>query len=144
MAEVIARYVHFLGIFVMASMLAGEFMALRSRLTPDAIRRLAVIDAVYGVSAVLTLLAGLSLWLWVGKPAAFYTGNPLFQVKLGVFLFVALLSVYPTVFFLKHRNAPAAVLEVPATVIRIVQVELLALVCMPLLAVTMARGYGLP
>ncbi|MEZ5541045.1 MAG: DUF2214 family protein [Pseudomonadota bacterium] len=142
MTEVIIRTVHFLGIMVLASMLVGEHLLLKPRLGAEDIRRLAVIDAIYGLSALVVLGAGLSLWLWTGKPAAYYSGNPVFHAKLGAFVLLGLLSIYPTVFLLRQRKSPAAIIAVPARLIHIVRAELLVLLLLPVLAVLMAHGYG--
>ncbi|TMO92286.1 DUF2214 domain-containing protein, partial [Pseudoalteromonas sp. S3178] len=80
----------------------------------------------------------------VGKPSEFYTKNPIFHAKVGLFLLIALLSIIPTVFLLKHRNTTAANLSVPQRIIVIKRLEMLLLLVLPLLAALMARGYGLP
>ncbi|MBI1422942.1 MAG: DUF2214 family protein [Gammaproteobacteria bacterium] len=142
MIEVFVRYAHFIGIIVLASMLVGEHMLLKAKISNQDAKRLAVIDAIYGISAIVVLLAGLTLWLWVGKPSSFYNSNPIFHAKLTLFVLMGLLSIYPTRFLLKHRNSPDTVIEVPKKVINIIRAELLILVIMPLLAVLMAHGYG--
>src|SRR2546429_757256 len=54
--------------------LASEHLLLKKELTRSEINRLARIDAVYGVAALVLLTAGLILWLGsVGKPAVYYT-----------------------------------------------------------------------
>jgi len=84
-------------------------------LTRAEIGRLARIDAVYGIAAVTLLIAGLTLWLGsVGKPAVYYTKNWVFHTKLTLFLIVGLLSIYPTIFFIKNRKGnPDEVVVVP-------------------------------
>ncbi|MEZ5526744.1 MAG: DUF2214 family protein [Gammaproteobacteria bacterium] len=54
----------------------------------------------------------------MGKPAAFYNGNPVFHAKLTLFVLIALLSIYPTVFLLRQRKGVQETIEVPAGVIR--------------------------
>ncbi|MCB1755349.1 MAG: DUF2214 family protein [Gammaproteobacteria bacterium] len=143
MTEVFIRYIHFIGILSLSSMLVVEHTLLKTQLTIAEVKRLAVVDAIYGLSAVVTFLAGLTLWLWVGKPPAFYTGNPVFHAKLGVFILLALLSILPTVFFLKHRKSGQTHIEVPKMIIHLVRLELVVLLVIPALAVLMAHGYGL-
>jgi len=78
----------------------------------------------------------------------FYLGNPLFYVKVGMFLLVALISVYPTRRFLAWRKMltqgdPPALDPHTVTRLRIViRLELGLLLVIPLLAVLMARGIG--
>lgn len=137
------RLLHFAAIFVLAGALIVENMALKPEINGEDARNLAKVDAVYGVSAVLILLFGLTLWLWVGKPSEFYSTNPLFQIKLGLFIAVAILSIYPTLFFIKHRRSEQDAIIVPRAVATVIKIELLLLVCIPVLAFLMARGIGL-
>lgn len=143
MAYILFRSLHFIAIIALAGALVVENLAVERQISGDDARNLARVDAVYGVSAVLVLFFGLALWLWVGKPAEFYSGNPLFQIKLGLFVLVALLSVYPTVFLLRHRNSMADSIAVPVAVIRLVRLELVVLALIPILAFLVARGVGL-
>jgi putative membrane protein len=143
MSEVIVRYVHFIGIIVFASLLVVEHVLAKGQLTVEEIKRIRLFDAIYLVSAVVVMLAGISLWLWVGKPSEYYSSNPVFQAKLGAFVLLVCLSVYPTLFFHKHCKSALSVVEIPKKLVNVVRVELLLLVLFPLLAVFMARGYGL-
>src|SRR5258708_12506869 len=113
--EIILRYVHFVSIFAIVGSLASEHLILKKELTRGEIGRLARIDAVYGIAAVTLLIAGLTLWLGsVGKPAVYYTKNWVFHTKFTLFLIVCLLSIYPTIFFIKNRKEnPDEVLAVP-------------------------------
>ncbi|KJY88671.1 DUF2214 family protein [Pseudoalteromonas piscicida] len=144
MEEIVVRYIHFIGILFLASTLAIENVLLSKSMSSQSIKRLAVVDGLYGVSALVTLGAGLTLWFAVGKPSEFYTKNPVFHAKVGLFLLIALLSIIPTVFLLKHRKTTAANLSVPQRIIVIKRLEMLLLLVLPLLAALMARGYGLP
>lgn len=144
MAEVIARYCHFLGIIILASSLVAEHLLLKRSLPKAELKRIAIVDAVYGLAALAVLGAGLSLWLLVGKPADFYSHNPVFHAKVGAFVLMGLISLYPTVFFVKQRRNPAAAIEVPPSIIMAIRLELLLLLVIPLLAVLMAHGFGLP
>jgi putative membrane protein len=139
---VIIRYLHFIGILVLSSALVLEHMLLRREATVADIKKLAVIDLIYGVSAGLVLLTGLAMWFWVGKPAEFYSANPLFHSKLLLFVFIALMSIYPTLFFIRSRRSGGSV-AVPRIIVATVRIELLLLAAIPLLAVLMAQGYGL-
>lgn len=143
MAYVIFRYLHLLAVLVLAASVVIENIAISRQITAEDARNLARVDALYGASAALVLLCGLTLWLWVGKPAAFYTANPLFLSKLGLFLLMGLISIYPTVFFLRHRKVQLPTIEVPVTVIRLLRIQLLFLLLIPVLASLMARGIGL-
>lgn len=137
------RLLHFGAIFGLAGALVVENMALKPQINAEDAQNLAKVDRVYGLSAILVLLFGLTLWLWVGKPSAFYSTNPLFHIKLGLFVTVAVLSIYPTLFFIKHRASEAAVISVPKVIPWLIKIELFLLLIMPVLAFLMARGIGL-
>lgn len=142
MDDLIFRYLHFLGIIVLSASLFTEHLLLKSELAPAELKRIAIVDMIYGLSALTVLAAGLILWFWVGKPAEFYSRNPVFMIKLTLFVIMALISIYPTVFFIKHRKATTNVF-LPSIIIVLIRIEMLILVILPLLAVLMARGIGL-
>ena len=93
MLYTLIRTLHFAAIFVLAGALVVENMALKPTINGEDSRNLARVDALYGIGAALTLLFGLILWLWVGKPSEFYSLNPIFHFKLGLFFLLALLSI---------------------------------------------------
>jgi putative membrane protein len=93
------------------------------------------------------LLAGIARVLWGIKGPAFYADNPVFWLKLGLFVLIGLISVIPTLGYLRWRREARADGTLPgrAEVARLrrwvaVQVPLFA--GLPLLAVLMARGVG--
>ena len=142
-AETLVRYVHFMGILVFASLLVAEHVLLKSQLAKNDMRRLAIIDMAYGISALVVLAAGSALWFWVGKPSGFYTANPVFHAKLTAFVLMGLFSITPTRFILRNRKTSEDFIQVPKHIIHLVRAELALLILIPLLAVFMARGYGL-
>src|SRR5262249_52981492 len=99
--------VHHWALLMLVGALCAEFMLLR--LPPSAawLRSLARADLVYGASAGLMLLAGLGRVVWGAKGAALYLQNPVFWTKLGLFLLIGLLSVWPTVQFIRWRKQHA-------------------------------------
>lgn len=143
MEEIIVRYIHFLGIIGLSSALIAEHLLVAPNVTQKQMKKLALVDAIYGISAVLVLATGLIMWFMIGKPAEFYTSNGLFHVKLTLFVIIALLSIYPTVFFLKNRKVNSDSIAVPKKLIMMLRVEILLLLLIPLFAVLMARGIGL-
>lgn len=142
MLELVIRYVHFLGILALSATLVAEKILLQPRLNEAQARKLFKIDAGYGISAVIVLISGLTLWLLVGKPAAFYYKNWIFLTKIGVFAAVGLLSIVPTRFFAKSRKLTGEII-VPASIDIVLHLQLVLLAVIPLLAVLMARGVGL-
>jgi putative membrane protein len=142
--EITLRYLHFISIFGIVSSLVSEHLLLKKNLTRAEIGRIARVDAIYGISALLLLGAGLTLWFsGAGKPTVFYSKNWIFHTKITCFLIVGLLSIYPTVFFIKARkgNQNESV-EIPKSIFWMLRFELLLLFIIPLLAGLMAKGIG--
>lgn len=94
---------------------------------------------------VIVLATGLLQWFSGSKPAVFYTSNPVFHAKLTLFLFIGLVSIYPSVFMGRNRKGdPSELIAIPSGLVHCVRLELLLLVLMPLLAVIMSKGLGIP
>jgi putative membrane protein len=141
---VLVRYIHFLSIIILCGTLIVENLLIAKSLKRREITRMSSVDLVFGLSALSTLTAGLLMWFYYGKGAAFYMKNPVFHSKLGMFLIVGLLSILPTMFFLKHRKGDQdQTVPVPDLVVWIVRSELALALVIPLFAVLMAKGIGL-
>ena len=142
--EIILRYLHFISIFAIVGSLVSEHLLLKKELTRNEIKRLATIDGVYGMAALILLAVGLTLWLGgYGKPSEFYTMNFIFHIKITLFATIGILSIYPTVFFIKNRKGnPEELVQIPKTIYMLLRLELLLLFIIPLLAGLMAKGVG--
>lgn len=143
MDEVLVRYAHFLGIIIVSMTLVSEHILLSLDTSAQKFKRLAFIDGIFGVSALVVLTAGLFLWFVVDKPSTFYSHNWIFHTKLTLFGLIGLLSIYPTIFFIKQRNKSIEQVVVPKAVVIVLRLELTLLLIIPLLAVLMAHGFGL-
>lgn len=142
--DLLVRYLHFLGIIGISGALVSEHLLIAKELTPAQIRRLSIVDAIYGVCAILTIGAGLALWLAVGKPPETYTKNPVLHVKLTLFVVMWLVSLHPTLWFRKNRKSAEATVALPRSVNMALRFQLLLLLVIPLLGVLLAAGVGLP
>ncbi|EMS31243.1 hypothetical protein C943_02390 [Mariniradius saccharolyticus AK6] len=142
--EIILRYLHFICIFAIVGSLVSEHLLLKNTLSRRELDRLSKIDAVYGLAALVLLGVGMTLWLGgIGKPTDFYSKNPIFHVKLTLFVLIGILSIYPTVFFLKNRKGdPEEEIAVPKGIFWSLRLELLLLLVIPILAGLMAKGIG--
>lgn len=109
------------------------------------VQLLARIDALYGLSAVGSVVTGLLRVFLYGKGVSYYGTHTLFWVKMAVFAVVGLLSIFPTVQFLRNRelalldwavNRP----EMLKRLHRIVALEMILFVILPFLATQIARG----
>ena len=143
MEELYLRFIHFVGIILLSSALFYELICLSCTITHQQLKKLLWVDALFGASAVIVLVSGGLLWGYFGKPSEFYTKNPLFHIKLTLFILIALMSIFPTWVLLKNRKSLKTTLSIPDYVIIIVKVETVLLLTIPLLAVLMAHGVGL-
>lgn len=148
MIYAVAAYLHFLAIFLLVALLVLEHQLFRLPLTLERARSLFRIDLMFGIAAGLVLITGAARALRYGKGLDYYLHNSLFHAKIGLFVLVALLSIYPTVTFLGWRGAlkagelPKVTVHTGRWVTLVIRVELLVLLSIPLLAASMARGFG--
>lgn len=142
--EIFLRYLHFISIFAIVGSLVSEHLLLKKSMTRLEVKRLSRIDAVYGIAALTLLLAGLTLWLGsYGKPAVYYSKNWIFHTKITLFATIGILSIYPTIFFIKNaKGNPDEVISIPKSIFMMLRLELLLLFIIPLLAGLMAHGVG--
>ena len=124
----------------LASCLVMQHLIISSQLKMQELKKMAVIDMIYGISAVITLVAGLSLLLYVGKGTEFYMSNYIFHIKLTLFILVVLLSIYPTVFFIKSKKKKQELTQVPKVIIMLIRMQLALVFIMPFLGALIARG----
>ena len=143
--EILLRYIHFISIFTIVGALVSEHLLLKKNLTRAEIGRLSKVDGIYGLAVLVLLAVGMVLWLGgYGKPTEFYSKNFIFHIKLGLFIVIGVLSIYPTVFFIKNKNGDQQEnIEVPKSIFWMVRLELLILFVIPILAGLMAKGIGL-
>ena len=143
-SEIIVRYFHFIGIFLVVASLVGEHLLLKDRLSGKEINRLYRLDGIYALGAILTLSMGLLLWLGVGKPAEFYSSNPLVHIKLTLFGVIGLLSIKPSVWYFKNRKHGASVVvDVPRQLKILIRAQLALLIVLPFLGTLISRGIGI-
>lgn len=141
------RLLHLAAIILLAATVVIENIAIKASISGEDARNLAKVDKVAGLGLALTLIFGLLLWFVVGKPAEFYSGNPVFHAKLGLFALLLAAAAYPALFFIRNGKRDAAddqeAIAVPTAVRLLLRCELLLLALMPVLAFLMARGIGL-
>jgi putative membrane protein len=142
--ELIIRYLHFLAILLVFGSLLVEIVLVKKTLPKKMLKLIGKIDALYGLAILLLFGAGLSLWFWVGKPSEFYSQNPIFILKFVLVCLVGILSIWPTIFFIKNQKGnDEDVVKIPSYIRKIILVEVVLLLVVPMLAVLMARGVGL-
>lgn len=106
--DALLHFAHFLCIFLLASLLAGEAFVLKRSLSRERIAQLQGIDRYYGVVAGLVIISGLLLVFFGEKGAAYYAHNGIFWMKMVLFVSIALISILPTIAFLRWNQRRAA------------------------------------
>ena len=146
--EAILSYLHLLAILTMVVVVASEAALCRVQwLNAAVVERLAKVDRIYGIAALAVLATGVTRTLLGVKGTAWYWSNPLLHMKLTLFVVVGVISIFPTLTFLRWRKAVRADGSLPneaqiARARRLVMVQAHIIAVIPLLAVFLARGYG--
>jgi putative membrane protein len=123
-----------------------EHVILKPRMTQEQVKSLAVVDLIYGLSAILVLATGLLRWFMYGKGYDFYMSTPLFHIKLTLFIVLGILSIFPTLKILKWKKQykggeePEISEKQVKRLLMFIRIELLIVAIIPLLAVMIARG----
>ncbi len=146
--DAVLAYFHYVAIFMLFAYLVAETMILKRALDAATIRRLGKIDLIYGAMAVAVLVTGFLRLVYGAKGADFYLNAWPVYVKIGLFLLVAVISVIPTLAFVRWRryldHDPAW--QVPADeqrrMRRLITIQLHLAGMIPVFAVIMSRGLG--
>jgi putative membrane protein len=122
--------------------------ALRGIVDGAAIRRAFAADTWWGIAAVLWLATGLTrLFAGTEKSVGFYLRNPLFHMKMGLFLLVLLLEIWPMITLIRWRRAmgrnQTATFASARRIARISTIEAFIIVIIVFVAAALARGYTL-
>ena len=140
---------HYLAFFALAAAIVLTLALISESMSIEAARRIRRADRVAGLSALLVLVFGSLRVLYFEKGGAFYIDNPFFQIKIGLFLLAALISLYPTTRFARWKvDLDRGVAPVPGAqqvkrLRRALHWELILIVGILLCASLMARGIGM-
>ncbi|HSJ86257.1 MAG TPA: DUF2214 family protein [Anaerolineales bacterium] len=97
-------FLHHLMAFTLTACLVYEFIAYRKNMSIEEMRRIQRVDLVYGISAGLLLIVGLLRVFFFEKGVNFYIHNSFFWVKMTAFVIVALLSIDPTIRYIRWNR----------------------------------------
>jgi putative membrane protein len=143
MLDLALAVTHHLLVFALFGILFGELVAVQRGMSPAAVRQIASIDLWYGVLAGLILIVGFSRAIFAAKGWSYYSHNAFFWAKLAAFAAVGLLSVPPTLVFVRWRRAEITPADAEVRgVRRFLYAELAFFALVPAFAAAMARGYG--
>ena len=146
--DALLAYLHYIAILVLVGFLAAEMVLLRGDLDARAIRLLGKVDVVYFGSAMAALATGFLRLVFGAKGADFYMNAWPFYVKFALFVAVGIVSIQPTLAFIRWRRMldhdpawPVADAE-RKRVWRMVMIEVHLAAMIPVFAVVMSRGLG--
>ena len=135
---------HHLIVFALVAIIFVEFVNVRSGMDAAAVRRVAAFDAWYGALAGIIVLVGFGRAIFAAKGWNYYSHDLFFWAKIGTFVVIGLLSIAPTVSYLKWRKAGKPPTDkAVANVRRYLWIEVVLFAPLLGFAAAMARGYGL-
>ena len=139
---------HFVAFFALAAALVLELALISESLSVETAKRIQRADRVIGMAAILVLVFGFLRVIYFEKGSEYYFSNTFFQIKLGLFFVAALISLLPTMQFvrwnhqLKQGIAPAMTSASVKRLKRIIHWELVLIGGVMLCASLMAKGFG--
>jgi putative membrane protein len=142
-------YVHYLSVMLCFGALVLERRLIKPNPNQREATLMVITDVVYGIAALALLVSGILRVLHYGQGTEFYTANPLFWTKVGLYLAVGTLSLYPTVTYilwaipLRKGKLPQVSEALANRLGWVLNIELAGFAAIPLLATLMARGVGL-
>ena len=146
--EALLAYAHFLAILTLVVFIASEAALCRVEwMNAKVVERLVKVDMVYGIAAVAVLATGFARTWWGIKGTVWYWTNPLLHVKLALFIIVGVISIFPTLTYLRWRKVLRSSGSLPAEVEvrktrKLVMIQAHIIAVIPLVAVFLARGFG--
>ena len=142
-------YIHYLSFMLCFAALILERKLIKPDIDRTSAISMVVTDVVYGIAGLTLLISGILRVIYFGQGTEFYTQNPVFWWKVGIFLFVGVLSLYPTITYISWA-IPLSKGQLPEMksgkvfwIGWLINVEIFGFALIPLLATLMARGVGL-
>ncbi|MGB1103224.1 MAG: DUF2214 family protein [Crocinitomicaceae bacterium] len=148
-ASILLTYSHYICFIILVAAVFAEQFFVQQKMTRSDLNKLVAIDGIYGLSSIFVVKTGLLRVFFYAKGPDYYFSNHIFILKFSLFIVLGLLSVLPTVVFLKARKKvkkeDLSEIELPnyRLIIWSVRLEFFLLLIIPLLAVLMANGINL-
>ena len=144
--DFILAAIHHVLVFSLFAIISVEIVYAKPGLNADAVRRLGLVDAIYGLCSLLVIAVGFSRAVYGLKGWDYYEGNILFWVKIGLFAGVGALSIKPTMAFLSwNRRLRKDPNDLPSDAVvkanrKWMHMETTLLILIPIVAAALARG----
>jgi len=149
MTTAFMAFLHHLFAFTLVACVVYEFIAYRKGLGIEEARRIQRADLMYGISAGLLLVVGVLRVFYFEKGPAYYSHNSFFWLKMNAFLVVGLLSIDPTIRYLrwnkvlKENQAPEIGDKEFKRTRLLLSLEVIGIAIILFAAAMMARGIGM-
>jgi putative membrane protein len=141
--DLVLAILHHVFMFALFAVLFAELVMVRRGIDAASIARVQSIDLWYGVFAGLILITGFARAIFAAKGWHYYAHNAFFWAKIGTFVVIGLLSVPPTLAFIRWRRTGALPADEAVTrARRYIWLEGALFPLLPAFAAPMARGYG--
>ena len=108
MLDLILAIAHHVLIFALFGVLVAEFILVRRTMDQAMAGRIAAIDLWYGILAGAIIVIGFSRAIFAAKGWNYYAHNIFFWAKIGTFAVIGILSVMPTLRYLRWRRENAS------------------------------------
>jgi putative membrane protein len=144
--DFILASIHHVLVFSLFAILTMEIVYARPGIDAPTIKRVAAVDAFYGITSTLVLIVGILRAIYGMKGWDYYADNILFWVKMAMFLGVGALSIPPTLAFLKwNRRIKSNPSDLPTvaevkSMRKFLHMETTVLILIPVVAAALARG----
>tara|TARA_B100000212_G_scaffold253469_1_gene194107 strand:+ start:165 stop:656 length:492 start_codon:yes stop_codon:yes gene_type:complete len=149
MASALVAYIHYLGIILCFGALMFERFILKINLSKNETISIIIADVIYGIAGLAILITGILRVKYYGQGGEFYTSNPIFWIKVSLYIVIGLLSLYPTVTYilwaipLSKNKLPVISKNLVKRFKLIIMTELIGFAVIPFFATLMSRGIGL-
>ena len=152
MLRLALAWIHLLALGIGLAAIWARARALSAATDMSHLKRAFTADAWWGIAAGLWITSG--LWRWgagTEKDPGYYMSNHAFFAKMGLFVLIFALEIYPMVTLIRWRgrmrregtSVDFTALRATATRISTISyAQCLIIIVMVLAAVAMARGYG--
>ena len=148
LASALVAFAHFSAFFALTAALVLQLALISESINVATARRIQRADRTYAIAAILVLIFGILRVVYFEKGVDYYLGNTFFLLKIGLFVAVGLLSIYPTIYFqrwnadLNQDIAPEISVQSVQKIRKIMHTELVGILGILLCASLMAKGFG--
>ena len=148
-SSALVAYVHYLGIILCFGALIFERIILKINLSKNETISIINADVIYGIAGLAILITGILRVKYYGQGGEFYTSNPIFWLKVSLYVLIGLISLYPTTTYILwaiplSKNKLPVISENLVNRFRIIiMAELVGFAVIPFFATLMSRGIGL-